>query len=124
MSAVAKVKICKAAVVAFGVVGIAVAVAAKSAAALEFKDIAGKWCTAGGTEQFDPNNLIAIPTSSHERRIYPIVSYSYSGTNVTVVWKDEKGATAETVYSEFSADGQRMAQQASEKGPRRPFHRC
>jgi hypothetical protein len=103
------------AVVAFG---------CADAAALTFESIAGKWCTAGGSEQFDRNNLIAIPASSRERRVYPIVRYDFTDTEVTVTWKDAKGENVHTDFGEFSADGRRMVQLANEAGPRREFRRC
>jgi hypothetical protein len=78
----------------------------------------------GGSEQFDRNNLIVILTSTNERRVYPIVSYDFSGTTVSVRWKNTKGETNVTHFGEFSAAGPRMVQLKSETGPRREFHRC
>jgi hypothetical protein len=94
------------------------------ASALEFADISGKWCTAGGSERFDRDNLIAIPTSTGERRVYPIVRYDFAATQVTVTWKDAKGESVHTDFAEFSTDRRRMVQVASEAGPRREFRRC
>jgi hypothetical protein len=94
-------------------------------AAVEFKDLAGKWCTTGGTEQFDRKNLIAIPTGTNDRRIYPIVRFDFNDTTVTVVWKDKSdGESHTTEFGEFSADRRRMVQLPNEKGPRREFRRC
>jgi hypothetical protein len=92
--------------------------------ALAFKDIAGKWCTAGGTEQFDRENLIAIPSSNGERRVHPIVSYDFKESTITVIWKDNQGKTVETSFGEFSANGRQMVQLPTEAGPRREFRRC
>lgn len=112
--------------VAGGLVAIAVGtLGCASAAALEYKNIAGKWCTRGGSEQFDRKNLIAMPSGTNARRIYPIVRFDFSAKKVTVEWKDtKKNETYTTDFGEFSADGRRMVQLPNERGPRREFHRC
>ena len=112
--------------VAGGLVALAVgALGCASAAALEFKDIAGKWCTGGGTEQFNRKNLIAIPSGTNDRRIYPIERFDFGDKKITVVWKDtKKNETYTTDFAEFSPDRRRMVQLPNEKGPRREFHRC
>jgi hypothetical protein len=92
--------------------------------ALAYEDIAGKWCTSGGTENFDHQNLIAIPSSNHEQRVDPIVRYEFKDSTITVVWKNKEGKEVSTHFGEFSSDGHRMAQLASDAGPRREFHRC
>jgi hypothetical protein len=97
---------------------------ATNAGAVTFESIAGKWCTAGGTEQFDRNNLIAILSSTGERRVYPIQKYDFTHAMVTVTWKDAKNEISETDFGEFSADGRQMVQLENKKGPRREFHRC
>jgi hypothetical protein len=94
------------------------------ATAVTFEDIAGKWCTTGGSEQFDRKNLIAIPSSSHERRVYPIVRYDFTDTMVTVVWKTKDNENVSTDFAEFSADNRRMVQLKNDAGPRREFRRC
>ncbi len=112
-------------VLAAGMIWTAVgALGCGGAKAVEFKDIAGKWCTSGGIEQFDRDNLIAIPASTNERHVYPIVRFRFTGTKVTVVWQDPNGESFTTDFAEFSADGRRMVQLKNEKGPRREFHRC
>jgi hypothetical protein len=103
---------------------VAAAFGCGNALAVEFADISGKWCTTGGSELFGRDNLIAIPSSTGERRVYPIVRYDFSGTQVTVVWKNPKGETVSTDFTEFSADGRRMVQLANKDGPRREFRRC
>ena len=100
------------------------ALSSTHAAALAFENIAGKWCTSGGTEQFDRENLIAIPSSNGERRVYPIVRYDFKESTITVVWKDKQGKTVETEFGEFRANGRAMVQLANESGPRREFRRC
>lgn len=102
-----------------------IALGCDNAAAAEFKDISGKWCTSGGSEQFGRQNLIAIPAGAGERRVYPIERYDFGATQVTVHWRDtKKGETYTTDFGEFSADGRGMVQLPNEKGPRREFHRC
>ena len=72
------------------VIIVAAAFGCSNAVAVEFADIAGTWCTTGGSEEFECDNLIAIPTASRERRVYPIVSYKFGDTQVTVIWKNAK----------------------------------
>ena len=95
-----------------------------NAEAVTFESIAGKWCTAGGSEQFDRNNLIAILSSNGERHVFPIERYDFTDSMVTVTWKNAKSESVHTNFSEFSADGRRMVQLKNEAGPRREFHRC
>ena len=102
----------------------AAALGCGNAVAVEFADIAGKWCTAGGSEEFDRDNLIAIPASTGERLVYPILSYDFAAAKVTVIWKNPKGENVHTDFAEFSSDGRRMVQLPFEGGPRREFRRC
>jgi hypothetical protein len=93
------------------------------ATAHTFEDIAGKWCTAGGSEQFERENLVAVIASTGERRVFPIVGYEYIDDLIRVTWKDkEKSVHAD--YAEFSRDGRQMVQLKNTAGPRREFHRC
>jgi hypothetical protein len=95
------------------------------ATALEFKDIAGRWCTPGGTEEFDRDTLTAIPAETGEEHVYPIERYHFRAKKVTVVWRDDsQGESFRTDFSNFSADGRRMIQRKSAAAPRREFHRC
>jgi hypothetical protein len=106
------------------VIIVAAAFGCGNAVAVEFVDIAGKWCTTGGSEEFERDNLIAVPTASRERRVYPIVSYKFGDTQVTVIWKNAKGENVSTDFAEFSSGGRRMVQLPFEGGPRREFRRC
>jgi hypothetical protein len=90
----------------------------------KFEDIAGKWCTAGGSEQFDSDKLIAVVASNGERRVFPIVGYEYLGDKIRVTWKDKGGESVQADYAEFSRDGRQMVQLENTKGPRREFRRC
>jgi hypothetical protein len=93
-----------------------------AAAALSFEDIAGKWCTAGGSEQFDRNNLTAVVAGSSERRLFAILDYEFQADLIRVTWRNAKGERVHTDFAEFSGDA--MVQLENEAGPRRPFHRC
>jgi hypothetical protein len=100
------------------------ALSCTSAAALSFENIHGKWCTQGGSEQFDQDNLVAVVAATGDRRVYPIVSYDYQADTIRVIWKNEKGENVQTDFSEFSRNGRRMVQVPNEVGPRREFYRC
>jgi len=92
------------------------------AAALGFEDIAGKWCTSGGSEQFDRENLIAVVASTGERRVFPILDYEYQPDSIRVTWRNAKGERVHTDFAEFNGAG--MVQIENEVGPRREFRRC
>ena len=95
------------------------------ASALEFKDIAGKWCTRGGTEQFDRDTLTAVPAETNQPRVYPVERYVFHAKKVTVVWRDDSRRESYTTdFASFSADGRHMVQLKNAAGPRREFHRC
>jgi hypothetical protein len=95
------------------------------ATALEFKDIAGKWCTNGGTEQFDHDTLTAVPAGAKEKHVYRVERYDFHAKKVTILWRDEaKGESYQTDFANFSADHSRMIQLKTKAGPRRAFHRC
>jgi hypothetical protein len=92
-------------------------------AAYTFDDIAGKWCTAGGSEQFERDSIIAVVASTGERRVFSIVGYEFMDDTIRVTWKDkEKSVHAD--YGEFSPDRRQMVQLKNTAGPRREFHRC
>ena len=105
---------------------VAVMLATQAAAAdHKFEDIAGKWCTTGGSEQFDRENLIVVLTSNNgERRVFSILDYVYSDDKIEVKWTNKKGEKVHTFFGEFSSNGREMVQLESEHGPRRQFHRC
>lgn len=111
--------------VVFGSTVIAiVALGCGGAAAVTFEDINGKWCTEGGSEQFDHENLVAIVASTGERRVYAIVRYDFQPDTVRVTWKNDKGENVHTDFAEFSRNGRRMVQIRNDAGPRREFYRC
>jgi hypothetical protein len=95
------------------------------AAALAFEDIAGKWCTSGGSEQFDRDNLIAIRAATGERLVYPVVRYDFTPTQVTVTWTNRKGENVHTDFTFESNPNERLLiQLANTVGPRRELRRC
>ena len=109
-------------VVAVIVVIAAIAVFSE-AQALSARSLYGKWCTAGGSEEFGDTSLIAIPRSG-ERHRFRIREYEVGRDAVTVHWTNGKGEHVSTDFGEFSADGKRMVQLRNEEGPRREFRRC
>jgi hypothetical protein len=99
-------------------------IAATNADALTRKHIYGKWCTAGGSEEFSAKTLIAVRASDHVRVVFKIKRYEFDDKTASVYWTDTDGNDLVTLFSEFSADGRRMVQLKNESGPRREFHRC
>lgn len=114
---------CLRAIIAAAIVAIAAAAAFNEAQALSARSLYGKWCTAGGSEEFDDNYLTAIPRSG-ERHRFRISEYEVVRNTVTVYWTNGKGERVSTDFGEFSTDGKRMVQMRNESGPRREFRRC
>jgi hypothetical protein len=104
-------------------VAAAAAVTAADARSLSARAIYGKWCTSGGSEQFDDDTLTAVTRSGNRHR-FKVTRYEVTPDRVTVHWMNDKGERVSTDFDEFSADGERMAQMRNEDGPRREFHRC
>jgi hypothetical protein len=91
--------------------------------ALGFRDIAGKWCGAAGSYTFKPRTLTVIFTSDKSRRDFPVDSYEYTDSDVTINWRRDKDVVF-TKFGEFSADRRTMTQIQNDVGPRREFRRC
>ncbi len=90
---------------------------------LNYEDILGKWCGETTNYVFSRASLIVTWHDSNDRRVLRIRRYEFSDDWINVIYRDD----GNTVFSEFSADGRRMAQQANthgDKGPRRPYRRC
>ncbi len=97
--------------------------AGSAARALEFRDIAGKWCGEVSSYVLARDTLTVILLSDHSKRVYPIDSYEYDDAVIAVTWKrgDEPLITE---FGEFGADDRSMTQLENDVGPRREFRRC
>ena len=104
-------------------VAAAAAVTAADARSLSARALYGKWCSSGGSEQFDDDTLTAV-TRSGTRHRFKITRYEVTPDTVIVHWINDKGERVSTDFGEFSADRDRMVQMRNEDGPRREFHRC
>lgn len=93
------------------------------AAALSYKDIAGKWCGSTSNYTFARNSLTVTFDDGTPTRRFKVDSYEYLGPVIKMHW-ESKGEKLFTDFSEFSADNRSMAQQKNDVGPRRPFRRC
>jgi hypothetical protein len=98
--------------------------AAGDADALSRKDIYGKWCSAGGSERFSRDKLIAVRASDRVRIVFKISRYDFDDKAVKVYWTDTEGNDMVTTFGEFSADRRHMVQLKNDAGPQRKFHRC
>jgi len=102
----------------------ALAIAANApAAALEFEDIAGRWCGSVSSYTFTPGKLVVVLYADKARYEYKIDDYQYEEGSITVNWQRD-GEKLFTKFSEFSGDGKFMAQQQNNAGSRREFKRC
>jgi hypothetical protein len=96
-------------------------VASRPAAALEYRDIAGKWCGEATDYTFTRDSLRVYWRSDRTSRTYRVTDYSYDNDEITVYWRKD-GEEFHTVFGNFRDD--RMVQKPSEAGPRRPVRRC
>jgi len=105
---------------------IAAAFAASGTGAIARKpshqDILGTWCTEAGVIIFTRNTM-AVTLRSGTQHSWRVSSYVFSDDLVKVNWLKD-GKETVTYYTEFSADGQSMAQRSSASGPRRELRRC
>lgn len=91
--------------------------------AVSFESIAGKWCGEVTNYTFSRDILVVDFADGSPPVKFKVISYEYSGGNVTMHWIN-KGQNTYTDFNEFSADGQTMVQNKTDVGPRRSFHRC
>lgn len=96
----------------------------REAAALSYKDIAGKWCTEGMSYVFSRDALVVEHYADKSRRNFKVDGYEFAGGTVTVRWIRADGETTYTTFAEFSADDRMMVQPPTRNGPRREFRRC
>lgn len=96
---------------------------AADAVALEFKDIAGKWCGLTTNYIFARSSLTVTFNDGSPTKKFKVTSYEMLGDTIKMHWEN-KNEKLFTDFSEFGADGRTMAQQKNEAGPRRPFRRC
>ena len=95
--------------------------AAQPANALDYDDIAGKWCGETTTYTFERRTLRVYWPSDGARKSFTVTEYAYDDDEITVHWRKD-GETVFTVFGNFRGD--RMVQKPNENGPRRPFRRC
>lgn len=91
--------------------------------ALSPGDMVGRWCGETANYVFSPERLIVTTLSDNSKRIMEVDKVNVGKNWVEYVWK----YGGNTVFSEFSADKQKMTQAANrgrDKGPRRDFRRC
>ncbi len=94
------------------------------ASAFTYNSIAGRWCGEGLTYTFTTGQLTVEFSNGTPTRYFRIVRYRYPSAMVVIDWINTDGKEVHTDFTEFSANGQFMAQQPNDVGPRRPFHRC
>ena len=95
------------------------------AAALDYDDIAGRWCADFGSYTFYRDQLVVRFDDGTATRRYPINRYEYRDRSITVYWvKDSE--KVHTVFGNFRGEGRRMAQIANpdDRVPRREFSKC
>lgn len=92
------------------------------ASALDFKNIAGKWCGAAADYEFSVETLRVTLHADNRIINLKVTSYEYEGDSVRLNWIDTEDKARFTVFAEFTANS--MVQQRNDAGPRREFRRC
>jgi len=96
-----------------------------SRSGLKFDDILGTWCGVTTDYVFTRDKLTVKFHDKSRDRILNIDSYDVRGPEIQIYWSKRDGDS--TVFYDFDADRNFMAQKANEggdMGPRRPFKRC
>jgi len=104
-----------------------VSVTCGASPAVEFRDIAGTWCTEVGRIQFD-KSAMAVLLSGGRRSEFTVIRYEFAPSEVVVWWKNAKGEETYTKYGEFTSDATMVQESVKRKDgtmtERRALHRC
>ena len=97
--------------------------AADTADATTYEDIAGQWCGDVTDYVFTPDTLSVKFHDGRPDNVFKITKYTYTNDSVRINWLN--GADELVIsFAEFNGSHTAMAQQESEDKPRRAFHRC
>ena len=96
--------------------------AADTADATTYEDIAGQWCGDVTDYVFTPDTLSVKFHDGRPDNVFKITKYTYTNDSVRIDWINDAGKESVTVFAEFS--GSKMAQQQNDDKPRRAFYRC
>jgi hypothetical protein len=94
------------------------------ARALDYKQIAGRWCLADlGVIEFTPTEMRLHFEKTGERRVYVVEEYHPHGEALIAHWRwsEKKDFTA---FGNLRSGGTQLTQLASENGPAREMERC
>jgi len=95
--------------------------AADTANATAYEDIAGQWCGDVTDYVFTPDTLTVKFHDDRPANVFKITKYTYTDDSVRIDWLNGDEELI-TVFAEFV--GSNMAQQKNDDKPRRAFHRC
>ena len=96
--------------------------AAETANATTYEDIAGQWCGDVTDYVFTPDTLTVKFHDDRPANVFKITKYTYTDDSVRIDWVNADGKESVTVFAEFG--GKAMAQQGNDGKPRRSFRRC
>ena len=98
--------------------------AADTADATTYEDIAGQWCGDVTDYVFAPDTLTVKFHDGRPANVFKITKYTYTNDSVRIDWLNDAGKESVTVFAEFNGSHTAMAQQENDDKPRRAFHRC
>src|SRR6516165_5393146 len=85
--------------------------AADTANATTYKDIAGRWCGDVTDYVFAPDTLTVKFHDSRPANVFKITKYTYTNNSVRIDWLNDAGKESVTIFAEFVGNGTTMAQQ-------------
>ena len=97
--------------------------AADTADATTYEDIAGQWCGDVTDYVFTPDTLSVKFHDGRPDNVFKITKYTYTNDSVRINWLNDADELVIS-FAEFNGSHTAMAQQENEDTPRRAFHRC
>ena len=97
--------------------------AADTANATAYEDIAGQWCGDVTDYVFTPDTLTVKFHDDRPVNVFKITKYTYTDDSVRIHWLNGADELV-MVFAEFNGSQTAMAQQENDDKPRRSFHRC
>ena len=84
----------------------------------------GRWCGTESDYAITAKKMVVTRHSDSSQLTFDITVIEPREGRVSVSWRRPDGKVVRTEFTEFSADGLKMAQLSNSGGPRREFKRC
>ena len=97
--------------------------AADTANATAYENIAGQWCGDVTDYVITPDTLTVKFHDDRPANVFKITKYTYTDDSIRISWLNGADELV-MVFAEFNGSHTAMAQQENDDKPRRAFHRC